>query len=55
VKSMKDFPPFRLDTINQCLWRRRDKRDDEQILVTRKSFAVLRYLVERARRTFGDA
>jgi DNA-binding winged helix-turn-helix (wHTH) protein len=50
VKSMKDFPPFRLDTINQCLWRRRDKRDDEQILVTPKSFAVLRYLVEHAGR-----
>src|SRR6202046_1245446 len=47
---MKDFPPFRLDSINQCLWRRMDKRDDERILLTPKSFAVLRYLVEHAGR-----
>jgi DNA-binding winged helix-turn-helix (wHTH) protein len=45
---MKDFPPFRLDAINQCLWRRIDKRDDQRILLTPKSFAVLRYLVEHA-------
>lgn len=47
---MKNFPPFRLDTTNQCLWRRRDKGDDERILLTPKSFAVLRYLVEHAGR-----
>jgi DNA-binding winged helix-turn-helix (wHTH) protein/tetratricopeptide (TPR) repeat protein len=47
---MKNFPPFRLDTINQCLWRRRDKRDDERILLTPKSFAVLHYLVQHAGR-----
>ena len=46
----KEFPPFRLDTTNQCLWRRRDSGDDERILLRPKSYAVLRYLVERAGR-----
>src|SRR5206468_9109536 len=43
----KEFPPFRLDTTNQCLWRRRDSGDEERILLRPKSYAVLRYLVER--------
>jgi DNA-binding winged helix-turn-helix (wHTH) protein len=47
---MKEFAPFRLDTVNQCLWRRRDKGDDERILLTPKAFAVLRYMVEHAGR-----
>jgi DNA-binding winged helix-turn-helix (wHTH) protein/tetratricopeptide (TPR) repeat protein len=47
---MKEFPPFRLDTANQCLWRRGEAGDDERILVTPKAFAVLRYLVEHAGR-----
>src|ERR1700675_2897632 len=46
VIGMKEFPPFRLDTVNQCLWRRRDTADDERVLLTPKAFAVLRYLVE---------
>src|SRR5260221_11582001 len=46
----KQFPPFRLDTTNQCLWRRRDGGDEERILLRPKSYAVLRYLVERAGR-----
>ena len=45
---MKDFPPFQLDTVKECLWRRRDKRDDERILLTPKAFGVLNYLIERA-------
>lgn len=47
---MKEFPPFRLDTPNQCLWRRKDAGDDERIRLTPKAFAVLRYLVEHAGR-----
>ncbi len=47
---MKDFPPFRLDLVNQCLWRHPNKGDDERILLTPKAFAVLRYLVEHAGR-----
>src|SRR5262249_41472298 len=45
---MPDFPPFWLDTVNQCLWRRRETAPDEQLLLTPKAFAVLRYLVEHA-------
>src|SRR5208283_3054804 len=47
---MKEFPPFRLDTENQCLWRRGDAPDNERVMLTPKAFAVLRYLVERAGR-----
>ena len=47
---MKEFPPFQLDTVNQCLWRRRTKGADERILLTPKAFAVLHHLVEHAGR-----
>lgn len=47
---MRVFPPFRLDTVNQCLWRRRDTGDDERIRLTPKAFAVLQYLVDHAGR-----
>ncbi|HXO32417.1 MAG TPA: AAA family ATPase [Candidatus Acidoferrales bacterium] len=46
---MKEFPPFRLDTANQCLWRT-DAGIEERIRITPKAFAVLRYLVEHAGR-----
>src|SRR5580700_397846 len=46
---MKEFPPFRLDTLNQCLWRT-DAGNEERIRLTPKAFAVLRYLVEHAAR-----
>jgi predicted ATPase len=46
----KEFPPFRLDITNQCLWRHKDDGDEERILLRPKSYAVLRYLVERAGR-----
>jgi len=45
---MPDFPPFRLDSVNQCLWRHRETADDERLLLTPKAFAVLRYLVAHA-------
>ena len=47
---MQDFPPFRLDPVNQCLWRRRETAPDERILLPPKAFAVLRYLVAHAGR-----
>jgi DNA-binding winged helix-turn-helix (wHTH) protein/predicted ATPase len=47
---MQEFFPFRLDTMNQCLWRRRETAHDERILLTPKAFAVLQYLVEHAGR-----
>jgi len=46
---MREFPPFRLDTVNQCLWRC-EARGEERILLTPKAFTVLRYLVENAGR-----
>ena len=47
---MKLFSPFRLDTVNECLWRSSEAGTDEHILLTPKSFEVLRYLVEHASR-----
>jgi DNA-binding winged helix-turn-helix (wHTH) protein len=46
---MKEFPPFRLDETNQCLWRSEEVAD-ERILLTPKAFAVLEFLIERAGR-----
>jgi DNA-binding winged helix-turn-helix (wHTH) protein/tetratricopeptide (TPR) repeat protein len=43
---MKEFAPFRLETVNQCLRRRGEESTDERIQLTPKAFAVLRYLVE---------
>jgi DNA-binding winged helix-turn-helix (wHTH) protein len=45
---MQEFPPFRLDTVNQCLWRCRETADDGRTLLPPKAFAVLRYLVGHA-------
>src|SRR2546425_2777772 len=42
---MREFPPFRLDTVNQCLWRG-DGAAEERILLAPRAFAVLRYLIE---------
>jgi predicted ATPase/DNA-binding winged helix-turn-helix (wHTH) protein len=42
---MREFPPFRLDPANQCLWRGEGVAE-ERILLAPKAFAVLRYLVE---------
>ena len=47
---MKLFAPFRLDTINECLWRSSEAGADERILLTPKGFQVLQYLVEHAGR-----
>jgi hypothetical protein len=42
---MKVFGSFRLDAVNQCLWRRGDTGHEERILLTPKAFAVLSHLV----------
>jgi DNA-binding winged helix-turn-helix (wHTH) protein len=47
---VKVFPPFRLDTVNQCFWRRGDTGQEERILLAPKAFALLEYLVEHAGR-----
>ena len=38
---MRSFDPFRLDVVNQCLWR-----GETRVSLMPKPFAVLRYLVE---------
>jgi DNA-binding winged helix-turn-helix (wHTH) protein len=48
--AVREFPPFKLDTVNQCLWRRTGNRDDERILLTPKAFGILAYLVDHAGR-----
>jgi DNA-binding winged helix-turn-helix (wHTH) protein len=47
---MREFSPFRLDTTNQCLWRRSDSGESERILLTPKAFSVLSHLVDHAGR-----
>ena len=47
---MKEFGPFRLDLVNQCLWRGDVSAQGERILLTPTEFAVLDYLVEHAGR-----
>jgi len=47
---MKEFPPFRLDTVNECLWQHMARGGDERIRLTPKAFAVLQYLVEHTGR-----
>src|SRR5438270_13892285 len=42
---MKVFEPFRLDTVNHCLWRA-----ETRMSLTPKAFDVLRYLAEHINR-----
>ena len=53
--STRQFSPFRLDLINECLWRSRAHECDERISLTPKAFAVLRFLVEHAGRLVTQA
>jgi predicted ATPase len=46
--SSREFPPFRLDNVDECLWHHSNDGADERICLTPKAFAVLRFLVERA-------
>ena len=43
--AMKVFQPFRLDTVNHCLWHA-----EERVRLTPRAFDVLRYLVEHTER-----
>jgi len=47
---MKEFSSFRLDEVNQCLWKRIPEGADERIPLAPKTFALLQYLVEKAGR-----
>src|SRR5262245_27147670 len=41
AKAMRRFDSFRLDPLNQCLWR-----GEQRVAITPKAFDMLRYLVE---------
>lgn len=41
---------FRLDTVDQCLWKREGDAEDRRIPLTPKAFAVLKYLLDNAGR-----
>src|SRR5260370_33095069 len=43
--AMKVFQPFRLDTVNHCVWH-----EEERVPLTPKAFDVRRYLVDHAER-----
>ncbi len=45
---MIEFEQFRLDTVNQCLWRRVDSGIEEHVFLPPKAFAVLSVLLGRA-------
>lgn len=45
---MAELSPFRLDSANQCLWRRTGSGGEERILLTPTEFGVLDHLVEHA-------
>jgi predicted ATPase len=47
---MTEFPPFRLDKTNQCLWRCDDTGAERRVQLKPKAFEVLRYLIEHAGR-----
>jgi len=51
----KRFAPFRLDSVNECLWRSHDDADEERIPLTPKAFAVLQCLIEHAGRLVTQA
>src|SRR5580692_4278090 len=47
---MTEFPPFRLDKMNQCLWRCDDTGAERRVPLKPKAFEVLRYLIEHSGR-----
>ena len=50
ASDMSEFPPFQLDTINQCLWRHTDHGKRQPVALPPKAFALLQYLVEHPSR-----
>lgn len=47
---MKFFPPFRLDPVNQCLWRDGESDRAERVTLSPKAYAILLLLVDHAGR-----
>jgi DNA-binding winged helix-turn-helix (wHTH) protein len=48
--NVKSFPPFRLDTLNHCLWRSDPNGDESSIALTPKCYALLCYFLENPER-----
>ena len=44
------FPPFRLDKVNQILWRETPGSPEEPVALNPKAFALLEYLIENSGR-----
>jgi DNA-binding winged helix-turn-helix (wHTH) protein len=47
---IKSFPPFKLDTLNHCLWRSEAAGNDIRVPLTPKSYDLLNYLLDNADR-----
>jgi DNA-binding winged helix-turn-helix (wHTH) protein/tetratricopeptide (TPR) repeat protein len=47
---MKVFPPFRLDTVNQCLWRSTEDGGEERITLKPKTYSILAYFLDHPSR-----
>jgi DNA-binding winged helix-turn-helix (wHTH) protein len=48
LDRVKRFPPFQLDTANQCLWRADGSEPRQRLLLAPKTYAVLKHLVDHA-------
>jgi DNA-binding winged helix-turn-helix (wHTH) protein len=44
------FPPFRLDKVNQTLWRQTANSAEQPVFLNPKAFALLQYLIENSGR-----
>ncbi len=47
---IKSFPPFKLDTLNHCLWRSEAEGNDIRVPLTPKSYDLLNYFLDNADR-----
>lgn len=47
---IKSFPPFKLDTLNRCLWRSQAEGNDIRVPLTPKSYDLLNYFLDNADR-----
>src|SRR6202042_2050298 len=45
VRRVKHFPPFHLDSTNQCLWRATENGVRERITLKPKVYSILEYFV----------
>jgi DNA-binding winged helix-turn-helix (wHTH) protein len=48
--NVKSFPPFRLDTVNHCLWRSEPNGEESCVALTPKCYALLGYFLDNAER-----